>query len=195
MSNTPRCKYGRLEDNQWEGCRLDPKISRREFLQWIFALGIFWGVVSRYAATPLIVVLPSGPSEISKFSPWSPIEQQEIVWINPKRFQTLLRRLAPLTFLIRILAFRDPLRGKLPHVQTFINDGPNSLTWGASVLSYWFSRNLAVFWDYLVNLINNLRGGHSFGSSRKRRITGGKITMFKQGHPGFDDDIRWCMFP
>jgi len=36
----------------------------------------------------------------------------------------LLRRLAPLTVLIRVQAFRDPLEGELPHVQIFINDGP-----------------------------------------------------------------------
>jgi len=30
----------------------------------------------------------------------------------------------------------------------------------------------------LVNLINNLHGGHCFGLSRMRRITGGKITTF-----------------
>jgi len=36
----------------------------------------------------------------------------------------LLRRLAPLTFLICVQAFRDPLRGELPHVQIFMNDGP-----------------------------------------------------------------------
>jgi len=41
---------------------------------------------------------------------------QEIIWIAPKKFQTLLRRLVPLTFLIRIQAFGDPLRGELPHV-------------------------------------------------------------------------------
>ena len=39
------------------------------------------------------------------------------------------------------------------------------------------------------------RGGHCFGSSRARRITGGKITTFKLDHPFFDGDIRWCMFP
>jgi len=39
-----------------------------------------------------------------------------------------LRRLAPLKFLIRVQAFRDPLRGDLPHVQIFMNDGPNPLT-------------------------------------------------------------------
>ena len=36
---------------------------------------------------------------------------------------------------------------------------------------------------WIVNLINNLRGGQCFGSSRTRRITGGKITTFKLGHP------------
>ena len=55
------------------GCLLDPKKSRRELFQWIFALGIFWGGVSRYAATPLIVALSPGHSDITRFRPWSPI--------------------------------------------------------------------------------------------------------------------------
>ena len=67
--------------------------------------------------------------------------------------------------------------------------------WDVQLLSYWFSRNPAVFQDYLVNLINNLLGGHCFRSSRTRRITGGKITTFKLGHPVFDGGTRWCMFP
>ena len=46
-----------------------------------------------------------------------------------------------------------------------------------------------------MNLINNLRGGHCFGSSRTRRNTGGKTTMFKLDHAVFDGGIRWCMFP
>jgi len=54
--------------------------------------------------------------------------QQEIIWIVPKKLQKLLRRLAPLTFLIPVQAFRDPLRGELPHVQIFVNGGPNPLT-------------------------------------------------------------------
>jgi len=45
-----------------------------------------------------------------------------------EKFQLLFRRLAPLTFLIRVQAFRDPLRGELPHVQIFMNDRPNPLT-------------------------------------------------------------------
>jgi len=54
--------------------------------------------------------------------------RQEIIWITPKKFQKLPRRLAPLTFLIRVQAFWDPLRGELPHVQIFVNDEPNPLT-------------------------------------------------------------------
>jgi len=45
-----------------------------------------------------------------------------------KKFQKLLRRLAQLTIFIRLQAFRDPLGGELPHVQIFMNDGPNPLT-------------------------------------------------------------------
>jgi len=54
--------------------------------------------------------------------------RQEIIWITPKKLKNLLRRLAPLKFLIRVQAFRDPLRGELPHVQIFMNDGPNPLS-------------------------------------------------------------------
>jgi len=32
-----------------------------------------WGWVSRYAATPLIVALTPGHSDITRFRPWSPI--------------------------------------------------------------------------------------------------------------------------
>ena len=49
--------------------------------------------------------------------------RQEIILIAPKKIQNLLRRLASLTFLIRVQAFRYPLRGELPHVQIFMNDG------------------------------------------------------------------------
>jgi len=49
------------------------KKSRRELFQRIFALGIFWGGVSRYVATPLIVVLSLGHGDITRFRPWPPI--------------------------------------------------------------------------------------------------------------------------
>jgi hypothetical protein len=42
-----------------------------------------------------------------------------------------------------------------------MNDGPNPLTWDSQLLSYWFRQNPAVFQDFLVNLINNLRDGRA----------------------------------
>ena len=41
--------------------------------QWIFAVRIFEGRVSHYVATPLIVALFLGHSDITRFHPWSPI--------------------------------------------------------------------------------------------------------------------------
>jgi len=38
-----------------------------------FALGIFWGGVSHYAAIPSIVALSLGHCDITRFRPWSPI--------------------------------------------------------------------------------------------------------------------------
>jgi len=46
---------------------------RREIFQRIFALGIFWGGVSRYATTPLIVALSPGHSDKTRVRPSSPI--------------------------------------------------------------------------------------------------------------------------
>ena len=37
-------------------------------------------------------------------------------------------KVAQTTGTVDIQAFQDPLRGKLPHVQIFMNDGPNPLT-------------------------------------------------------------------
>jgi hypothetical protein len=62
--------------------------------------------------------------------------RQEIIWITPKKFQKLLRRLVLLTFLIRVQAFRDPLHGELPHVQIIMNDERNLLTRDTLLLCY-----------------------------------------------------------
>ena len=48
------------------------KIEARIFKQ-IFAVGIFWGGVSRYVATLLIVALSPVHSDITRSLPWSPI--------------------------------------------------------------------------------------------------------------------------
>jgi len=111
-----------------------------------FALGIFGGGVSRYAVNPLIVTLSRGRSDITRFRPWSPFATGNHLDLA-ENIPKFLRRLAPLKFLIHVQAFRGPLRGELSLVQTFMNDGPNPLTWDVQLLSYWFSRNPAVFQD------------------------------------------------
>jgi len=86
MSNTPRWRFGPLEDNQWGGCRLNPKKSRRELFQRIFALGILGGEVSRYAATLLLClrVVVIWPGFVHGYQ-----SRQEIVWIAPKKIPKL----------------------------------------------------------------------------------------------------------
>jgi len=69
-----------------EDAVLIPKKTRRELFQRIFALGLFWGGMNRYATTPLIVAFSPGHSDITMFRPWSPIAtRQEIIWITPKK--------------------------------------------------------------------------------------------------------------
>ena len=72
MSNSPRWLFGLLEDDQWGDYPFDPKKSLRDILQRIFALGIIWGEVSRYAATALIFTLSPAHSDITRFRAWSP---------------------------------------------------------------------------------------------------------------------------
>ena len=129
-----------------EDAVLIPKNWGENFSSGFLHSQFFCGGVCRYAATPLIVALSPGTNLTTRFRPCSPIATGNHV-DSAKKFQNLLRRLALLTFLIRVQAFRDPLRGELPHVQIFINDGPNPLTWDSQMLSYWFSRNPAVFQD------------------------------------------------
>ena len=104
-----------------------PKKSRREIFQRIFALGIFWGGVSSYAVTPLIVALYPGHSDITRFRPWSPIATGNHL-DRAEKIPKVAQTIGTVDFLIRVQAFRDPLRGELPHVQIFMNDGPNQLT-------------------------------------------------------------------
>jgi len=59
--------------NEEDAVLIPKKKSRRDLFQRIFALGIFWCGVSRYAANPLIVALSPGHSDITRFRPWSPI--------------------------------------------------------------------------------------------------------------------------
>jgi len=63
------------------------------------------------------------------------VTNHEIIWIAPKKFQKLLREVALLMFLILVQAFWVPIR-EFPHVQIFMNNGPNPLTWDAQLLTY-----------------------------------------------------------
>jgi hypothetical protein len=92
--------------------------------------------VSRYSATPLIVALAPGQSNTIRLSPRSPIATGNNVDCAEKKIQNFLRRLATLVSLINVQAFRDELREELPHVQIFMNDGPNSLSLSCEMPSY-----------------------------------------------------------
>jgi len=111
-----------------EDAVLIPKKSKRELFPADFCTrNFFWGGVSRYAATPLIVALSAGRSDISRFRRRSPIATGNHL-DRAEKLPDLLRRPAPLTFSIRVQAFRDPLDGELPHAQLFMSYGPNPLT-------------------------------------------------------------------
>jgi len=105
---------------------LIPKNRGENFSSRFLHSEILGGGVSRYATTPLIVALSPGHNDITRFRPWSPSATGNHLDCAEK-IPNLLRRLASLTFLIRVQAFRDPLHGELPHVQVFMNNGPNSL--------------------------------------------------------------------
>ena len=123
-----------------------PKKSKWELFHRIFALGNFgagWATMPQlywlFLCLRIIVIF--------NVSVMATNRDRKSFGLRRKKFQSLLRRLTPLTFLIRVQAFRDPLPGELPHVQIFMNDGPNPFTWDGQLLSYWFSRNTAVFQD------------------------------------------------
>ena len=83
--------------------------------------------MSRYAATPLVVALSPGHSDITRFRTWSPIatgNHLDRAEKNPKFVQTT----GTVDFLIRVQAFRDPLGGDILHVQIFMNDEPTPVT-------------------------------------------------------------------
>jgi len=126
-------------------------------------------------------------SDLTRFRPWSPIATGNHL-DRAEKFQKVLRRLSPLTFLIHIQAFRDTLR-RASTCPNFHEWWTPTNSWNAQLLSYWFSWNLEVFQDWLVNLFNNLWGCHCFGLSRTRHITGGKMKV----HRAFVSEV-WPMW-
>ena len=97
-----------------------------EHLQRIFALGIFWGGVSRYAATSLIVALCPGHSDITRFHPWSPI-----VTGNHLDHAEKIPKVAQTTGTIDIFDPRSDILGSNKRRASAchnLHDGPNLLT-------------------------------------------------------------------
>ena len=93
----------------------------------IFALGIFWGGVSRYSATPLTVALSPGHSDTTRFRPWSPIATGNHL-DRAEKIPKVVETTGTIDVFFHVQAFRDPLCGELLLVQIFMNDGPNPLT-------------------------------------------------------------------
>jgi len=118
-----------------EDAILIPKNRGEKFSNRFLHSEFIWGGVSRYAATPLIVALSPGHSDLTRFRPWSPIATGNHL-DRAEKIPNFLKRQAPLTFLIRVQAFRDSLRGEHPHVQIFMNDGLNPLTFDGQLPSY-----------------------------------------------------------
>jgi len=85
--------------------------------------------LSRYAATPLIVALSPGHSDITSFRPWSPVATGNHLGRSEKNSK-FAQTTGTVDVFDRVQAFRYPLCGELPHVLIFMNDGtgPNPLT-------------------------------------------------------------------
>jgi hypothetical protein len=58
--------------------------------------------------------------------------RQEIIWIAPKKIPEVSQK----TGTVDVFDLRSGICGELPHVQIFMNDGPNPLTCDAQLLSY-----------------------------------------------------------
>ena len=104
-----------------------PKNRGENFSSGFLHSEFFGGVVSRWAATPLIVALSPGHIDITRFRPWSPVATGNHL-DRAEKIPEVAQTTGTADFLIRVQAFRDPLRGDFPHVQIFMNYGPSPLT-------------------------------------------------------------------
>ena len=84
----------------------------------------FWGGVSRYTANPLIVALSPGHSDITRFCPWSPIATRNYFDRAEK-----IPKVAQTTGTVNVFDPFSGISGPTPHVQIFMNDGPNPLSY------------------------------------------------------------------
>jgi hypothetical protein len=105
---------------------LIPRYGGKKFSSKFFFFIFFSGGVSRFAATPLILCLSPGHTNIIRFHPWSSLATGNLL-DRAEKIKKLLRQLSTLRFLTKVQVFQDPLRGELPQFQIFMNDGPNSI--------------------------------------------------------------------
>jgi len=54
--------------------------------------------------------------------------RQEIIWIAPKQIPKAAQTTGTVDVFDTRSGISGPIRGELPHVQIFMNDGPNLLT-------------------------------------------------------------------
>ena len=154
----------------------------------------FWDEVSCYVATPLIVVLSPGHSDITRFRSWSPIAPDRKLFGSrrPKiskscsddwhswRFWSALRNfethLAESFRMSKSSWMMDPTRSReLPSCSAV----DLAEIRRSSKITLWI-------WSIISGVVTVL-GRPGRGAS--------KITAFNLGHPVFDGGIRWWMFP
>jgi hypothetical protein len=83
-----------------------------------------------WAVTPSLHWLSPGHSDIPRFRPRSPVATGNHLG-RAEKIPKFAQTTGSVDFLIRVQVFRYPLRGGLRHVQVFVNDGHNPLTWDA----------------------------------------------------------------
>jgi len=83
--------------------------------------------VSRYAASPLIVALSSGYSDVTRFCPRSPVVTGNYL-DRAEKIPEVAQTTGTIDVFDPRLGISGPLRREHPHVQVFMNDGPSPLT-------------------------------------------------------------------
>ena len=73
------------------------------------------------------VALSPRHGDITRFRPWSSIATGNHL-DRAEKIRKVAETTGTADVFERIQAFRDPLRGDHPHVQVFMNEGPNPLT-------------------------------------------------------------------
>jgi len=102
-------------------------IEARNFLaDFLIRFFFWWGILSHYAATPLIIAWPLGQSDITRFHIWSSIATGNHM-DRTEKIPKIVQKTGTVEVFIRVQAFWDPNHGHFPHVQIFMRHRPNSL--------------------------------------------------------------------